>query len=117
MPKRRNATAEKIHAEVPAEKIYAEVGALSKLPKLRRPDAAQLAVGAIKAALRRAHQGEPTHIHRRARPADFEGKTIRQFMPTADNIWQFEFTDGTKLAIQAEAYDGIGVLELCEDCG
>ncbi len=57
------------------------------------------------------------HIHRRAKKRDFEGKTIKRFQGSADNVWRFWFTDGTSLAIQSEVfYPGIACMELCEVC-
>jgi hypothetical protein len=56
------------------------------------------------------------HVHRRARKNDFEGKTVRRFSPTADNIWRFWFTDGTAFAIQSENFSGIACMELCDEC-
>jgi hypothetical protein len=60
------------------------------------------------------------HVHRRPRKKDFEGKTIRRFVRTADNIWKFYFTDGTSLAIQSETF-GFGpyplaCMEICDVC-
>lgn len=57
------------------------------------------------------------HQHRRPRKADFEGKAIKRFIRSGDNIWRFEFTDGTRFAIQSELYFGIPILEICEACG
>lgn len=62
-------------------------------------------------------QNAITHIHRRPKKQDFEGRTIKRFIKTADNIWRFEFTDGKKLAIQSELYYGLPIMELCEECG
>lgn len=56
------------------------------------------------------------HRHRRARKADFEGKTVKLFRPSADNIWRIWFTDGTSFAIQAEQIGGIPFMELCNVC-
>lgn len=58
------------------------------------------------------------HVHRRPRKKDFEGKTIRQFTLQADNIWQFQFSDGSKLAIQSDnfGHHGIACMALCEVC-
>lgn len=58
-----------------------------------------------------------THKHRRPRKKDFEGKTIKRFTCTADNIWRIWFTDGTAFAIQADLHSGVAIMELCETCG
>lgn len=59
------------------------------------------------------------HIHRRPRRKDFEGKTVRRFERSADNIWRIWFTDGTAFAIQCEV-SGLGgfvpFMEICDDC-
>jgi len=39
---------------------------------------------------------------RRPRKKDFEGKTIKRFKRDADNVWHFEFTDGTKIEVWSE---------------
>lgn len=57
------------------------------------------------------------HQHRRPNKADFEGKTIRRFIRSADNIWRFQFTDGSRLAIQSDLFHGLPIMELCEACG
>jgi len=59
------------------------------------------------------------HIHRRPKKKDFERKTIRVFTLEADNIWKFEFTDGSRLAIQSDSfgYCGVACMALCEECG
>lgn len=57
------------------------------------------------------------HIHRRPRKTDFEGKTVKRFIQSADNIWKIEFQDGSKFAIQSELYYGLPIMELCEVCG
>lgn len=59
---------------------------------------------------------KPIHRHRRARKADFEGKTVLKFRPSADNIWRIWFTDGSAFAIQAESLTGIPYMELCDVC-
>jgi len=57
------------------------------------------------------------HQHRRPLKRDFEGKTIKRFQRSADNIWRFWFTDGTAVAIQSELFHpGITCMELCEVC-
>lgn len=56
------------------------------------------------------------HKHRRPKKSDFEGKTIKRFVRTADNIWKFYFTDGTSFAIQSEFHYGLALMELCEIC-
>jgi hypothetical protein len=66
-----------------------------------------------------AHVNE--HVHRRPRKKDFEGKTVKRFQRTADNIWRIWFTDDTAFAIQTEiagAGTGLGVpfMELCDIC-
>jgi hypothetical protein len=57
-----------------------------------------------------------THTHRKPMKKDFEGKTIKKFSRSADNIWRFWFTDGTAFAIQSEVYCGVAIMELCEEC-
>jgi hypothetical protein len=59
---------------------------------------------------------EEMHQHRRPKKPDFEGKTIKRFARTADNIWKFWFTDGTAFAIQSELFHGLTCMELCEIC-
>ena len=57
------------------------------------------------------------HRHRRPLKRDFEGKTVRRFQRSADNIWRIWFTDGTAFAIQCEAgYLGLPFMELCDAC-
>ena len=58
------------------------------------------------------------HSHRRPTKRDFEGKTIKRFVRSADNIWKFYFTDGTSLAIQSDNVGpyGLACMELCEVC-
>lgn len=56
------------------------------------------------------------HRHRRPTKRDFEGKTVKRFVRTADNIWKLYFTDGSELAIQSELHYGLAVMELCETC-
>lgn len=58
------------------------------------------------------------HTHRRPVRRDFEGKTIKRFVRSADNIWRFKFTDGSSIAIQSETFGpGLACMELCETCG
>lgn len=57
-----------------------------------------------------------THVHRRPKKKDFEGKTITKFQGGAANIWKFWFSDGTSFAIQSELFYGIPCMELCEVC-
>ena len=57
------------------------------------------------------------HEHRRPTKRDFEGKTIKRFVRTADNVWRFWFTDGTAFAIQSEIFHpGIACMEVCDVC-
>lgn len=56
------------------------------------------------------------HRHRRPTASDFQGKTIIKFSKTADNIWKFWFSDGSKLAIQCDLHHGLAVMVLCEEC-
>jgi len=58
------------------------------------------------------------HEHRRPEPSDFEGKTIRRFERSADNVWRLWFTDGTAFAIQSDNFGpyGLACMELCEVC-
>lgn len=60
---------------------------------------------------------EQSHIHRRPKKPDFEGKTIQRFIRTADNVWKFRFTDGSSLAIQSDLFHGLACMEICEVCG
>lgn len=56
------------------------------------------------------------HEHRRPIRRDFEGKTIKRFRRTADDVWRFWFTDGTSFAIQSDLFHGLACMELCETC-
>lgn len=56
------------------------------------------------------------HEHRRPKKTDFEGKTVKRFTRTADNLWKFSFTDGSSFAIQCEAERGLSYMEICEVC-
>jgi hypothetical protein len=56
------------------------------------------------------------HKHRRPKKIDFEGKTVKRFICTADNVWKFYFTDGSEFAIQSELHFGLPIMELCETC-
>ena len=59
------------------------------------------------------------HVHRRPKKKDFEGKKIVKFILQADNIWKFQFEDGSRLAIQSDflGHHGLPCMELCEECG
>jgi hypothetical protein len=46
-----------------------------------------------------SRETQTAHKHRRPTKRDFEGKTIKRFSRTADNIWRFWFTDGSSFAI------------------
>lgn len=59
---------------------------------------------------------ETQHRHRRVRKKDFEGKTIKRFVGSTDNVWRFWFTDGTSFAIQSENFHGVACMEICEQC-
>lgn len=55
--------------------------------------------------------------HRKLTKKDFEGKTIQSVDVQACNIIYFTFTDGTRLAIEAEVqWPGIPTMEACEPC-
>jgi hypothetical protein len=57
------------------------------------------------------------HIHRRPKKHDFQGKTIKRFVRSGDNIWRFWFTDGTAFAIQSDIfYGGLACMEICDQC-
>lgn len=56
------------------------------------------------------------HRHRKPKKRDFQGKTVKRFLRRADNIWQFEFTDGTAFAIQSELHCGFPIMEVCNVC-
>ena len=56
------------------------------------------------------------HIHRRPKKKDFEGKTIKRFQRSADNIWRFWFDDGTAFAIQSDLFHGLACMEICDQC-
>lgn len=56
------------------------------------------------------------HEHRRPKKKDFEGKTVKRFVCSADNIWKFWFTDGTFFAVQSDLHHGIAIMELCDVC-
>lgn len=57
------------------------------------------------------------HEHKRPTKRDFEGKTIKRFIRSADNVWRFHFTDGTRLAIQSDLFHGLALMEICYECG
>lgn len=59
---------------------------------------------------------ELEHEHRKPTKSDFEGKTIKRFDQTADNIWRFWFTDGSSFAIQSEVFSGLACMDLCDQC-
>lgn len=78
---------------------------------------------AFRADLEKARQREikvrwedAPHEHRRPKRADFEGKTIKKFRRSGDNVWRFWFTDGTSFAIQSELFSGLACMEICEVC-
>lgn len=50
--------------------------------------------------------------HRDVRPEDFVGKTVASVDARACNLIRFEFTDGTKLALEAEQF----IIQACEAC-
>ena len=56
------------------------------------------------------------HEHRQPAKADFEGRTVVQFEPDADNVWRFRFADGGSLAVQCETSGGIAYMEICDVC-
>ena len=59
---------------------------------------------------------EIKYVHRRPKKKDFEGKSIKRFQKSADNIWRFWFDDGTSFAIQSETHHGLAIMELCDVC-
>ena len=60
---------------------------------------------------------ETDHVHRRPTKKDFQGKTVKRFVCSADNVWRFWFTDGTAFAIQSEIFHpGIACMEVCDVC-
>ena len=72
------------------------------------------------AKLRLAEEVRPyRHVHRRPKKKDFEGKKITKFILQADNIWQFQFEDGSRVAIQSDNFGthGLACMALCEECG
>lgn len=58
------------------------------------------------------------HIHRRPTKRDFEGKTIKRFIRSGDNVWRLWFTDGTAFAIQSDSFGpyGLACMEVCDVC-
>lgn len=54
-----------------------------------------------------SRETQTAHKHRRPTKRDFEGKTIKRFSRTADNIWRFWFTDGSSFAIQSDLFYGL----------
>jgi hypothetical protein len=60
----------------------------------------------------------PDHIHRRPIKRDFEGKTVKRFVRSTDNVWKFYFTDGTSFAIQSNNFGpyGLACMEICNVC-
>lgn len=60
----------------------------------------------------------PDHVHRRPTKRDFEGKTIKRFIRSADNVWKLYFTDGTSFAIQSDNFGpyGLACMEVCNVC-
>lgn len=56
------------------------------------------------------------HKHRRPKKRDFEGKTVKRFSRTADNVWRIWFTDGSAFAIQSDLFHGLPCMELCDVC-
>jgi hypothetical protein len=55
-------------------------------------------------------------MERDPRPADFVGKTIIDADLSAANIWRFRFSDGTAIAIEAEYFGVLAILQVCEEC-
>lgn len=56
------------------------------------------------------------HVHRRPTKRDFEGRTVKRFVRSADNIWKFYFTEGPPLAIQSDLFSGLACMEVCNVC-
>lgn len=56
------------------------------------------------------------HVHRRPTKKDFEGKTVKRFVRSADNVWKLYFTDGTAFAIQSDLFHGLACMEVCDVC-
>lgn len=51
-------------------------------------------------------------------PSDFIGKTITGFDGSSWNLWRFQFSYGTSLAIEAENHHAAGPgLQVCVECG
>ncbi len=57
-------------------------------------------------------------MNREPVPADFVGKTIVRFEASSINVWQFQFSDGSVIAIEAEPSGPMGLAEMqvCEEC-
>lgn len=54
-------------------------------------------------------------MHRDAKPADFEGKTIAVATVEAINFWQFVFTDGTSVGVEVVNFGIAGPgMTICE---
>lgn len=54
---------------------------------------------------------------RDATQLDFVGKTITGFDGSSWNIWRFQFSDGTAIAIEAENNHVCGAgLQICDEC-
>jgi len=65
------------------------------------------------------YQSVPEHVHRRPKKQDFEGKTVKRFERTADNVWRLWFTDGTAFAIETEITGSmcpIPFMRICDLC-
>ena len=58
----------------------------------------------------------PEHVHRRPTKKDFEGKTVKRFVRSSDNVWKLYFTDGSAFAIQSDLFHGLPCLEVCDVC-
>jgi hypothetical protein len=67
---------------------------------------------------KRKHAISDDHIHRRPTKRDFQGKTIKRFVRSADNLWKFWFTDGSAFAIQSDNFGayGLACMEVCDQC-
>jgi hypothetical protein len=56
-------------------------------------------------------------MERDACPEDFVGKTIAAVDVSCWNVWRIAFTDGSRLAIEAESNTMCGPgLQVCEEC-
>lgn len=59
---------------------------------------------------------DKVHKHRTPRKKDWEGKMVKRFVRSADNVWRIYFADGSAFAIQSELHYGLPIMELCDVC-